>query len=46
MSIYMLNKILIELEIFASNVDHFAGKNDQDFLESFHFEDPYRGTGR
>jgi hypothetical protein len=46
MSIYMLNKILIELEIFASKVDPSAAKNDQDFLESFHFEGRYRGTGR
>jgi hypothetical protein len=46
MSIHMLNKIWIEAEILASKVGHAAAKNDQDFLQSFHFEGAYQKTGR
>jgi hypothetical protein len=42
MSIYMLNKIRTEPEIFASNVDHVAAKSDKDFIQSFDFESRYR----
>jgi hypothetical protein len=44
MSIYVLNKIRTDLEIFASKVDHVAAGNDQDFLQSFDFEGRYRKT--
>jgi hypothetical protein len=43
-SIYMLNKIRTELEIFVSEIDPLAAKKDQDFLQSFDFEGRYRKT--
>jgi hypothetical protein len=41
----MLNRIRTESEILASKVDHFADKNDQQFLQSFDFEDPCQEIG-
>ncbi len=37
MSIYMLNKIWTEAEIFASNVDRVAAKNEKHFLLIFNY---------
>jgi hypothetical protein len=46
MSIYVLNKIRAEFEIFASEVDPSTAKKEQDFLQSFDFEGRHRKTGR
>jgi hypothetical protein len=42
----MLNDIRTEPEIFASKVDHSAGKSDIQFLQIFNFEGKYLKTGR
>ncbi len=41
----MLYKIRTEPKIFASKVDPSTSKKDQDFLQSFDFEDPCQEIG-
>jgi hypothetical protein len=42
----MLNKILIEPEIFGSKVDPSAVKNEKQILQNLDFEGPYQESGQ
>jgi hypothetical protein len=46
MSIYILNKIRIDPEIFDSKVDPSVTKKDLRFPQSFDFEGMYQKIGR